>query len=62
MDEPEDNTSIVPATPTGLVKVSSIIKITNKIIFNEIEELFNEAFYLLIKDQREFKTKENYCY
>ena len=46
-DNETNNNSLVPIHNTGLIKAGNIIKITNKIIFNGIEELFNEAFCLL---------------
>jgi tetratricopeptide (TPR) repeat protein len=61
MDDKKGITSIIPSTSTALAKVGSIIKITNKIIFSEIEELFNEAFYLINSANSNLK-RENFCF
>jgi hypothetical protein len=47
---PEENkkeNSLIPINSTGLIQSRNLIALTNKLLFGDIESLFNEAFYLL---------------
>jgi len=60
----ENNTesnSLVPIQNTSIVKAGNLIKITNKLVFNEIENIFNEAFYL-INSKHFQRNSENFCF
>ena len=51
--------SLVPIGNTQLVKTNNAIEITNKLISNRIEELFNEAF-VLINSKHIIRNGENF--
>lgn len=43
----KDSSSIIPIRSTGLVRVRNILEIVDKILYNDIQEIFNKAFFLL---------------
>lgn len=55
------NNKIVAASSSNLSKVSKTLYVTNKILFDEIEKLFNEAFCLL-NSKHLADSKVNYCF
>ena len=56
----DKNTSLIPSGSYGLVRVGNTIDITYKILFGDIEKLFNEAFFLL-NSKHLNRGNENYC-
>lgn len=60
-DEILDKRSLIQIKHNGLIMSKNILEITNRIIFNGIDTLFNEAFYLI--NSKHLKRKEeNFCF
>jgi tetratricopeptide (TPR) repeat protein len=55
----EGNNPIIKTGSTSLVKADNVIQVTNKLLYSEIENLFNEAFYL-INSQNIERGTENF--
>lgn len=55
------NRSIIQIGCNKLVQMKNSMTITNKIIFHGIEDLFNEAFYLINNKHIE-KGRENFLF
>ena len=51
--------SVIPIESNSLIRVNSSISITNKLLFGDIEHLFNKAFCLMI-DKISENYRENY--
>lgn len=61
MNEQDKNkNALIPVGANQLKKVSNIFAITDKLLIGEIEQLFNEAFYL-INSADLTGIEENYC-
>ena len=58
--ENQNDSKLVPIQNQGIAKVEKSIEITNKLIFNGIEKLFNEAF-LLLNSKQDLDKDINYC-
>lgn len=54
------NTSLIPILSTNIVRVGSVISITNKLLFGDIEHLFNAAFCLL-NSKKLANSQVNFC-
>src|ERR1035438_4614201 len=60
-DNSHNSNSLIPTKPNALVRVTDSLQITNKLIFGGIENLFNEAFYLINSEHLK-GVEENYCF
>ena len=60
IEENKKENTLIPIRSNGLVRVGNAISITNKILFGDIEKIFNEAFFL-INSKGLSVIEENYC-
>ena len=60
MDKNKIENSLIPSGNRSLNKISNSLIITNKLLFGDIEKLFNEAFFL-INSKDLSVIEENYC-
>ena len=58
--ENEDIKTLVPISTTRIVRLNNSIEITNKILFQKVESIFNQAFKMINSINEEEKT--NYLY